>query len=61
MTETTSLRWFEDFPKCGCGKVAHGLLRGEHNESYGYHCRTCAKKRLRDSEKARKALGKEGP
>ena len=56
MTETTSLRWFEDFPKCPCGKVAHGILRGDQNQSYGYHCRQCARKRLRDSKKARAVL-----
>lgn len=59
MSETTELRWFEAFPKCeGCGSVAHGLLRGRQNESYGYHCRRCADRRLKASEKARRAATK---
>ena len=55
--ETTELRWFEEITmKCQrCGKPAHGILRGERNESYGKHCRRCAEKRLKDSEKAREA------
>ena len=52
MTESIHLRWFEEFPKCPCERVAHGILRGERNESYGYHCRQCAHKRLKDSKKA---------
>ena len=57
MAETTQLRWFEEIPMTcqRCGKRAHGFLRGEQNESYGKHCKRCAEKRLRDSEKAREA------
>ena len=55
MTESIFLRWFEEFPKCPCGKVAGGILRGGRNESYGHHCRACANRRLRDSQKALKA------
>ncbi len=53
MTETTELRWFEEFSRCRCGKRAHGILRGSRNESYGPHCTKCANKRLRDSERER--------
>lgn len=54
MTETTNLRWFDEIPSCQrCGKNAHGRLMGSRNESYGWHCRRCAEKRIKDSEKAR--------
>lgn len=55
--ETADLRWFERTDmKCGqCGKRATGILRGVRNESYGHHCQRCADKRLKASEKARKA------
>jgi hypothetical protein len=56
MTETPDLRWFEQLPRhrcLQCNKWAEGILRGVRNESYGPHCRKCAEKRLRDSEKAR--------
>ena len=53
MMETIYLRWFEEFPKCPCGKTAHGILRGDQNQSYGYWCRSCANRRLRNSKKAR--------
>lgn len=54
MNETTELRWFEAYPVCSrCGKVAHGILRGTQNQSYGSHCRKCADKRLKASERAR--------
>lgn len=53
MTETTELRWFEQFPKCSCGKTAEGILRGSHNQSFGYHCKNCAEKRLKASAKAK--------
>ena len=54
LTETTELRWFEENPKCGrCGKDAHGRLMGSMNQSFGWHCRKCADKRLKDSAKAR--------
>jgi len=56
--ETTRLRWFDAFPVCSCGKTAQGILRGDGNQSYGNHCRKCAEKRLRDSEKARNEQGK---
>lgn len=55
MSETTLLRWFDHFPSCQrCGKASNGILRGQGNASYGYHCNKCAEKRLKDSEKARK-------
>jgi len=55
MNETTELRWFEKYPSCRrCGKVAHGILRGSRNESYGSHCKSCAAKRLKASEEKRK-------
>lgn len=54
MNETPDLRWFEEFGRCIiCRKVAHGILRGVRNESYGAHCKRCAEKRLEDSEKVR--------
>lgn len=59
MTETPNLRWFEEFPKCRCGKVANGILQGEANESYGHHCTKCAEKRLRDSQKVNEARVKQ--
>jgi len=51
--ESTSIRWFEHIPRCPCGRKADGVLRGDRNESFGYHCARCAKKRLAASEKAR--------
>mgnify|MGYP000865136492 CR=1 FL=1 len=51
--ETTELRWFEENPKCRCGKDSHGILRGATNQSYGHHCRKCADLRLKASAKAR--------
>lgn len=59
LSETPRLRWFEAYPKCRCGKPAAGILRGDRNESYGGHCKGCATKRLRASEKVRKQLQKE--
>lgn len=57
MSETPNLRWFEETDrKCSCGKRATGILRGERNESYGPHCKRCAEKRLRASEKVRAGL-----
>lgn len=55
MTETPNLRWFEelDLKCCRCGRRASGILRGSRNESYGMHCKRCAEKRLKDSEKER--------
>lgn len=54
MSESTDLRWFDEHPKCArCGKDAHGRLMGSQNQSFGWHCRKCAEKRLRDSAKAR--------
>ena len=55
MTETTQLRWFEptDMRCERCNGRASGILRGSQNQSYGKHCKKCAEKRLRDSEKAR--------
>lgn len=56
-TETTELRWFENTDrKCNqCGKRATGILRGTRNESWGPHCKQCAERRLKASEKARAA------
>ena len=52
--ETPNLRWFDQIPKCWrCGKDAHGRLMGSMNDSYGWHCRRCAGKRLKDSERER--------
>lgn len=53
MSESPSIRWFEEFPNCRCGNVARGILRGDQNQSFGYHCLRCAKKRLNDSAKVR--------
>lgn len=53
MSEVPTLRWFDAYAKCRCGKDSNGILRGDGNASYGAHCRKCAEKRLRDSEKAR--------
>ena len=54
MAETTELRWFDANPSCArCGKVSHGRLMGSGNQSYGHHCKRCAEKRLKDSQKAR--------
>lgn len=52
--EVTTLRWFDAFAKCRCGKDSNGILRGDGNESYGAYCRKCAEKRLRKSDEARK-------
>jgi len=56
LAESPEIRWFEEFPKCRCGKVANGILRGTQNQSFGHHCSRCANARLRASEKARAAL-----
>lgn len=55
LSESPNIQWFEVFPKCRCGKVAHGILRGTRNESYGYHCKACANKRIKASERVRAA------
>lgn len=55
--EAPWLRWFEEFPSCSqCRKPSAGILRGGRNESYGHHCKRCAERRLKASEKARAAL-----
>lgn len=54
-SETPNLRWFEQFPKCRCGKKSEGILRGNQNESYGHHCKRCAERRLKASEKLRES------
>lgn len=60
MCETTELRWFEDTDrKCSCGKRATGVLRGSRNESYGPHCKSCANRRLKASQRERDQLAKE--
>ena len=58
MCETTNLRWFEEWSKCRCGKLAQGILRGAQNENHGAHCKRCAERRLKASEKARTAEAK---
>ena len=55
MTEVANLRWFEEFNKCPCGRYAQGILRGTRNESYGLHCKRCAVKRLKASDKVKTA------
>ena len=57
MSETTELRWFEETQqKCShCTRRATGILRGRRNESYGPHCKRCAERRLKASERARAA------
>jgi hypothetical protein len=56
MSESPNPRWFDnDYNrKCSCGKRADGNLRGSRNESYGPHCKACANKRLKASERVRK-------
>lgn len=56
LSESPEIRWFEAFPKCRCGKMAAGLLRGTQNQSYGYHCKSCADKRIKASAAVRAAL-----
>lgn len=51
--ESPSIRWLEHIPRCPCGRRADGILRGDRNQSFGYHCARCAKKRLNASAKAR--------
>ncbi len=58
--ETPNLRWFEGFPSCRvCGKPSAGVLRGVQNESYGHHCKRCAERRLKASDRARAAALKD--
>lgn len=47
MGETPSLRWFDEIPKCPCGKLAQGRLMGERNDSYGWHCKNVPTSALR--------------
>ena len=57
MRETPNLRWFEQHSQCGmCGKASAGILRGSQSESYGQHCKKCAEKRLKASEKERQQV-----
>lgn len=60
MSETPNLRWFDEFPKCVCGKKSEGILRGDTNQSYGHHCKKCAHKRLSESKKVRASKAKGG-
>lgn len=53
MTETTELRWFEEFPRCSCGRVSQGILRGSKNQSFGHHCKRCATRRLKAADRER--------
>ncbi len=51
-----AVRWLDRYPKCSeCGKVAHGVLRGLRNDSYGAYCTRCADRRLKLAEKERTA------
>lgn len=53
-----NLRWFDALGRCrDCPRPATGILRGSHNESYGCFCDRCAKKRLKEVDKARERLG----
>ena len=54
--ETPHLRWFDELNRCACGKPSTGILRGVGNTSFGPHCRQCALRRLKASEKALAAL-----
>jgi DNA-directed RNA polymerase subunit RPC12/RpoP len=58
LPETPNLRWFKSVKyDCRmCGKRAAGELMGVTNESYGLHCKACADKRLKLSEKVRNDL-----
>lgn len=58
LEDSPDLRWFEEFAKCRCGKPSNGILRGSQNQSFGYHCKRCAEKRLKASERVRAALAK---
>jgi hypothetical protein len=51
--ESPFIAWFEEFPKCLCGRTATGILRGDRNQSFGHHCDACAKRRLKASAKER--------
>ena len=52
MTENPDIRWFDAFPSCQrCRKPSNGILRGVGNASFGYHCRRCADKRLKDRDR----------
>lgn len=53
--EVPNLSWFDETDRtCSqCQKRANGILRGSRNESYGPHCRRCAERRLRASQKVR--------
>lgn len=53
MSETPNLRWFDEYSKCRCGKPSAGILRGVGNASYGDHCKACAAKRLKASQRER--------
>ena len=53
LSESPNIQWFEAFPRCRCGKASAGILRGTRNESYGHHCKACADKRIRNSERVR--------
>lgn len=44
---TPPVNWFDAFPSCqDCRKPSNGILRGNGNASYGYHCQKCADKKL---------------
>ncbi len=56
MDETPDLRWFNPYPACRmCGQKSDGILMSVRNDSYGDHCKKCAKKRLADSKAVREA------
>lgn len=62
MTDTTpdEARWFAfvGMCRCGCGKLANGILRGPANKSLGPYARQCAETRL-DRAKVERAKFKE--
>jgi len=49
------LRWVET-PNTDCrqcGKRGYGILMDAHNSSYGWHCKSCADKRLAAAKRYR--------
>lgn len=58
LDESPRIMWFEEFPKCRCGKPSAGILRGMQNESFGHHCKKCAEARLKASKKVRNEVYK---
>lgn len=47
-------RWFDAIGSCaGCGKPAHGQIRGDRNQSMGNYCTKCGQARVRKADKER--------